>query len=690
MEGKRFLRLAKTSLTTIAVASILALSSFVSYAAPAQVGTNWNGVGGNYPFNFDYSPQTAISAGNVLNLQVSWIFPIAAPPKAYAFDFGVVHTPIVVNGIEYAVTNYHQVLALDAKDGKVVWTKQLPLLNFSHFDLSEGNGHYHAIWYTSQVRGGVPLLWIVANNYTVFAYNALTGDQNLVFSMFNLATKVPGNFGAYGTITPQIVIDEKRGILVMGNSVSEGVNSGRGFYEGFDITSTPPRLLWRTFLIPPQDGSDPNWAIKSVQNMSYAYIFDGTNQIDLKSLSSSQQQSILYGDWGNFGFNGTHSFAGAATGWGGSWALDPATGIAYVGNGQASADWNATTRPGPNLWASSVMALDDTTGKIIWAFQTTPHDLWDWDCSWSVMLANATVSGQTHKTVLKGCKNGYLYALDATTGKMFWAFNAPSIKRAADSRLLNPMNRQDMTKPWEFYPATKGVQNPWGAGGIESDPAYDPTSNTAFVATYNYPQNQQILPITGPKYKWTTGPAGLDFSASTDAGPHNTTIWAVDVNTGQAKWSFFIDKLGFRGGLSLSNGVVYVPLSDGNLDFLDAKTGTLIGAKYIGTGMITQPAIAADANGDYKVFLPASSGSGAFAFLGFPSTPGFLFALSLPPATPVQTKTSISVSTSVSTQTVAGPSTGIDPTTFYAVTGFLVIVIIGTGVLAVRRRTPAS
>ena len=58
MEGRRFLRLATTSLTSIAVASILALSSFVSYAAPAQIGTNWNGVGGNYPFNFDYSPVT--------------------------------------------------------------------------------------------------------------------------------------------------------------------------------------------------------------------------------------------------------------------------------------------------------------------------------------------------------------------------------------------------------------------------------------------------------------------------------------------------------------------------------------------------------------------------------------------------------------------------------------------------------
>src|SRR5437667_4991573 len=395
MEGKRFLRLAITSLTSIAVASILALSSFVSYAAPAQIGTNWNGVGGNYPFNFDYNPQTAISASNVLNLQVSWIFPIAAPPKAYASDFGVVHTPIVVSGIEYAVTNYHQVLALDAKDGKVVWTKQLPLLNFSHFDLSEGNGHYHAIWYTSQVRG-VPLLWIVANNYSVFAFNALTGDQNLEFSMFNLASKVPGNFGAYGTITPQIVIDEKRGILVMGNSVSEGVNSGRGFYEGFDITSTPPRLLWRTVLIPPKEGSDPNWAIKSVQNMSHAWVYNGqTNSaIDLKGLSASQQQSMLYGDWGNFGFNGTHSFAGAGIAWAGSWAVDPSTGISYVATAQQSPDINATFRPGPSLWAKSVLALESKTGKIIWAYKTTRHDVWDWDGRRGVIVRNGTMNGR--------------------------------------------------------------------------------------------------------------------------------------------------------------------------------------------------------------------------------------------------------------------------------------------------------
>src|SRR5207249_7100249 len=207
----------------------------------------------------------------------------------------------------------------------------------------------------------------------------------------------------------------------------------------------------RTFLVPPQDGSDPNWSIKSVQNMSHAYIFDGQKAVDLKALSPSQLNAMLFRDWGNFGFNGTNSYAGAGPGWGGSWALDPSTGIAYVGTAQPSPDWNATTRPGPNLWSDSVMAIDVTTGKLVWAFQTTAHDLWDWDCSWSVMLANATVNGQMTKVVYKACKNGYFYALDAATGNMLWYFNPPNINSTQHSQLNDPLKTPDLTKGWSTY-----------------------------------------------------------------------------------------------------------------------------------------------------------------------------------------------------------------------------------------------
>lgn len=682
--------------STVAIALFLFASSTIESQAQ-QNDADWFGTGGNYPYNWNYNSQTDVNSSNVQRLQVSWVIPNAKAPMAYQGADSIVFTPIIVNGIVYTVTNFHLAIALDARNGKIIWQRQLPLLNFKGLDplwdrsdpLNNITGHYHSIWYTESVRG-TPLVWIAANNNSIFAYNALTGDLNLKLDTFSSLEKVPGHYGFYGTQSRSLAIDEKRGILVAGSGVSEGSQAGRGFFVGFDITTTPPRELWRTFMIPPQDGSDPEWSLKSVQNMSHAYIFNGREAVDLKKLSNTQLRDLLVGDWGDFGFNGTHSYAGAGTGWGGSWSLDPQTGIAYVGTGQPSADWNATTRPGANLWSSSMLALDVTTGKFIWGFQTTTHDLWDWDCSWSVMLGNATISGQTHKVVYKGCKNGYFYALDAATGGMLWYFDPPNIRRTQYSELNDPLNKGDLTKGWLNYPSTDAVvQNPCGAGGIESNPALDPTTNTVILGAHNCPSLGKVVPIKGPGVIY-----GISGRQSV-AGPplaKNTTIWALDANTGIPKWSYFIPDVGFRGGLSVSGGVVYVPAPDGYIYLIDVNNGQLIGQKYIGAALITQPAVARDANGDFRLVMPASGPAGNFVFGCGITTPGFIFALELgPEAIEVKTVTLSQTTTqtlpgTTQTQTVQGPSTGVAPELLYGVTAIAVIFIIVSGVLALRRR----
>src|SRR5207245_3852925 len=78
---------------------------------------------------------------------------------------------------------------------------------------------------------------------------------------------------------------------------------------------------------------------------------------------------------------------------------------------------------------------------------------------------------------------------------MYWYFAAPSIKRTTDTQLLNPTKPSDMRKLWANYPSTgEFTQNPPASGGIESNPAYDPTTNTAFVATYNNHAIGMVLP----------------------------------------------------------------------------------------------------------------------------------------------------------------------------------------------------
>jgi len=694
------------AISSIFVATVLAVSPFLSIsAAPGAQGGNWNGVSGYYPFNLNYSNQSQINAQNAPNLGLKWIFPMPAPPANCIRCGGLTLTPIVVNGIAYGLTDSQYLFALNAATGGVLWQSQLPLPSYggilSYANYKGGGpypnslglqGHYHAFWYTSKIRGG-PLVWVVSNNYTVYAFDATTGSQKLKFPLLNQNDKIPGNFGLYVTIVPQMVIDETRGIAVFGADVSEGTTAGRGFFAGYDMTQTPPKLLWRQFVVPPQDGSDQTWGVKSVQNMSYAYTFDGTNQVDLKALSPAQLQSVVGGDWGTFGFNGTRSFAGAGGGWGGNYAYDSATGIAYVATSQPSPDWNATTRPGPNLWSDSILAVDEATGRIVWAFQTTAHDLWDWDCSWSVMLANVNINGASTKVVYKGCKNGYFYALNAATGKMLWVLNPPSIKRATYSYLYNPLTKSDMTKPWQNYPSTGPyVQNPPGTGGIESNPAYDPTTNLAFVATYNAPSNQITHNTNGPNIPW--GVSG-QTAVPGYVRHYNTTIYAMDGSTGQVKWTYFINNVGFRGGITASNGILFVPSIDGNIYELKESDGSLIGKVFTGSALITQPAFAPDVNGNTLLFIPGS-GAPAFSFTtGIGTVPGYLAAFGAS-AAPTQVTTTLVVTTSATTLVTTSvvstvtQTSGIDPTLFYGVSAVAVVFIIVAGVAIATRRRPAA
>lgn len=679
------------------VAAVVALLSSSSLAAvhassgsppPPQSSANWIGPDGNFPFNWDYSPQTTINGSDVGHLDMQWLFPLPSPRSPSTLGSSVIITPIIAQGAVYYITSSDVVIAQDASNGHMLWSRNLSL-NYDYPgkgvapEAPNLEGHYHAIWYTTLVRGE-PLIWIAADNYTIFALNAANGDE--VMRVDYLPQGVQGNFGFYDPGGKQMVIDQERGLLLVTVSDSEGTDAGRGFYEGWNVTANPPTMLWRTFLMPPQDGSDPLWSIRSVENASYAWVFNGTGEVNLKALPNSTLYGMLYGDWGNMGFDGTDSYAGTGGGWGGSEAFDPQTGIAYVTTAQPSPDWNATTRPGLDLWSASVLALNESTGRVIWAFQSSPHDMSDYDCSWSVMLANATVNGQTQKVVMKGCKNGYFYALSAATGKMLWYFDAPTIVRSTASEILNPTNRTDMVKPWENYPSTAPyIQNPCNSGGIESDPAYDPNTNLAFVATFNCPIWVSVIPTVGPGVPY--GSFGRNLEYPPGDMPSNTSIWAIDVNTGKPVWHFPIPNVGFRGGIDVSGGLVFVPAADGYLRAINEMSGQLVSEKYIGSGLCTQPAIGKTIAGQQEMVFPVCQGNEVKSPL--PTNNGVMMALGL---APFQTNSTSSLTLTVTaTVTSTAVSTsyagGVPSAEFFSVSAVAAVFAVATAaLLALRKR----
>jgi hypothetical protein len=405
-------------------------------------------------------------------------------------------------------------------------------------------------------------------------------------------------------------------------------------------------------------------------------------------------QTILKGDWGDMGYNGTYGMDVTGGSWGGSWIIDSNKGMLFAGSDDVSPYYNLKHRPGPNLWGASIFGINETTGKFVWAFQQASHDVWDRDCSWGVTYApNTMIMGSPHDVVLKGCKSGYVFALDANTGKLYWYFWPPNVGIYKYDQLTDIRNTTQNNLPWPNFPSNSSILFHCTAGGcLEADLAYDAAANVVYIPI-------EYVPVLAKPNPSAFGWPQLSNSgqASAPAGDLNSTIYAVDVSTGKVLWGYLIPHQSYRGGLTVSGGVVYVSTADGIQRLLNAKTGALISAMPLGGPLRQEPSVGADTNGVTKVYV----NDGA---------PGAIVALAIPPggattATATVTSTTTapggattttvtttapggatSTTTVISTATQGGATSGIDPTLFYAVAGLAAVFAIVAGAFAVRGR----
>ena len=111
-------------------------------------------------------------------------------------------------------------------------------------------------------------------------------------------------------------------------------------------------------------------------------------------------------------------------GGGGVWqtaSYDPATNLLFYGTGDAFPSFDPEFRPGDNLFTASTIALDADTGKIVWYFQETPNEHWDFDTPSPKMLYEVSVNGETRKVVANFSRNGFFYTLDRASGQFMRA-----------------------------------------------------------------------------------------------------------------------------------------------------------------------------------------------------------------------------------------------------------------------------
>ncbi|MDA4118561.1 MAG: PQQ-binding-like beta-propeller repeat protein [Thaumarchaeota archaeon] len=683
---------------------------------------------------------------------MSWLFPLPTHPTALlsvSGGLGVDTAPLIINGTIYAVTQFDQVFALNAANGNVLWTLVLPVTSNSSLPgttavslhLHDGNEQF-----TTKLFNHTPTLWISANNFHVYAINALTGQYEMNFSDFSSAAAIAGNCPVcvyHVTGATNVLVDENTGVAITSMISTNISDSGRCFFFGWNITVNPVKLLWTTYCTPPQSGSttgpDPNWTVNEVNAMKSAQIFypgpaynaggsiPGNSVVDLKSLTPSQLNATLYDDWGQVNqspackaFTGGMSTGSTDAGWGAPWLLGsgPTKGLAFVNTNNKDPYGGSSCSPGPNLWSASILGLNETNGNLVWGFQANAHDVWDYDCSWWQAMGNETVNGVNTQVIFKTCKAGYLFEINAATGKLIWAWTPPtSIElRCQYCYMLNPLNRTQMTQAWLNPTGTAPTICTPCTFSFESQGAFDPVTNDIYVVSQNYPQLWYYVPFNLTNYHTSGGTAPFPLpghSSTTDTGD-NSTVEAVNAATGQMVWTHFIPTQGYRGGVTVSGNLIYLTLSSGDILMLNAQNGNLVKDFYIGGPLNVHASIGATTSGQMEIIVPITAGLVTWGT----GVPGDIVALTLqnvPASGGGSTVTSTSTITSggstvtstvtsggqtvTSTTTVgAGPpvtvtstaSGGGSSTTLYGVAAVAVVFIIATGYLAMRVRRPAS
>ena len=750
----------------------------------SQAQANWASPNGNQ-FGQDYNPQDQINSSNAQYLGLNWIYPLPSEPTSLnaisSFFFpGVGVDPLIVNGTAIVITQFDEVFGFNVANGELLWTFVSPLIANETLPSGAGAVGLHAhdgteAFTTASFGSGVsgPTFWFQAGNVKVYAISASTGKEEMNFSDYTGLSMVAGNnpVAVYSTTgASNIAINQQLGILVSSMDQGIAIAAGRQFFAGWNLNSNPPVEQWITYTTPPQTQSNvplnPSFDIQLINNMTGASTFypgenGSTNGyttpweiaggvlnnvnndivVNWKALSQSQLNATLYNDWGYVdqspqcqAITGGASTGATGAGWGGQWVVGSGqtAGMVFVDTNNKD-PYASPCTPGPNLWSAATLALNMSTGQIIWGFQANAHDLWDYDCSWSETMANETISGVNTEVILKTCKNGYLYEINALTGGLIWAWDPPSgTESPGPSRcpvcyMWNPLNATQMnfdfpTAMTNCAPAfttscITGLQPPtllWPSeiAGFEDEQSFDPATNQIYATSHLVPYYTGYVPANATTYFTSFGGETTLPCPNCGVIYNNFTTWDINAATGQIGWSYSIPNQGYRGQTDVSGNLVYLADSSGDILMLNAQTGKLVRDYYIGAPMDVGVAIGASVSGQEFVLVPVGTCSLEAVTTCPGSTPGDIVALTLaapPPSsatTSTTTVTSTTTSVSASTITVSGAGTtttttatmtvtstsgsGVGSTTLYGVVAVAVIFIIATGYLAMRGRKPAT
>ncbi|MBX2924216.1 MAG: PQQ-binding-like beta-propeller repeat protein [Chitinophagaceae bacterium] len=482
--------------TQLILAAIFVLA-FAGCKTPAgEKYTDWKVYGGSSA-NIKYSALSQIDTGNVSKLAIAWVY---RAEHGDSTRFGAIETnAIIIDSVLYGVSPKMKLFALDAATGKEKWV----------FDPADSLQNKK--WHRSSV-----------NMNRGVAYWQEGDDRRILFTVGPIA----------------FAVDAGTGKLVPGFGEEGGVNLAKGLgraEEKMSITPTSPVMVYKNlFIVSGLAGDETPGHIRA---------FD---------VKTGKQQWIFHtipwpGEPGYETWEDTTAYKhmGSTNSWSG-FSLDEDRGILFAGTGNPSNDFYGGQRRGDGLYGNCVLAINASTGKLIWHYQIVRHDVWDMDLPTPPILVTLNRNGKKIDAVAQTTKTGYTYVFDRENGQPLFPIEerpAPTLSPLPDEKLSptqpfpvqpRPFARQSITvsdlNP--FVPDTarirkrflatryEGIYTPpttegtlifpgYDGGGEWGGPSFDPVTQMLYV---NGNEMAWILNIVENK------PGTLSFNNKLEAG----------------------------------------------------------------------------------------------------------------------------------------------------------------------------
>lgn len=342
------------------------------------------------PAGAHYSTLKQINVSNVNKIDVAWTYP--AP------DGNSVFCPLVVDNIVYISAKGGALVALDATTGKELWVHSFGTGGGGRGGIGgQRGGNY---WESKDRKDR--RIFVTSSGY-LWALDALTGD-------------LVDSFANHGKLDLKIGVDRApiplasrtagrifENLIILGSFPGEGYLAPPGDIRAFDVRTG--KLAWVFHTIP-------------------------------------HEGEVGYNTWPK----DAYKYMGGVDVWG-EITVDEKRGIAYFPVSSAKYELYGGDRPGDNLFADCLLALDARTGKRLWHFQTVHHDIWDYDPTAAPQLATVKHDGKTVDVVALASKNGFLYVFDRVTGKPLWPIEERPVPQSEV-----PGERTSPTQPFPTLP----------------------------------------------------------------------------------------------------------------------------------------------------------------------------------------------------------------------------------------------